>query len=743
MAVDFQLSYTGAEINRRLGLVQELNAKIAAMPEYVQSVNGILPDESGNVTVTVTAQQPEFVIKDTLEEALQWLAENGDTSKVYVLPDGYMYSYMTKTLEREIPNCTNLFKVSEAKDGYRISSNGSLKEQSGTNSVVSNFIKVEPNTEYALRACPGFGMIGEYSDLPTNEQIAVVPDTAVKNYDPDNKIWEPPRSGVRLSYITTSATTKYIRLTIYRNNTVFIYPDEYYITLNEPVDFGSKVVTQTVTEWMNTGQSFVSTDYGDRILAIEEDVLDHETRLSILEKGKVNDIPTYWQAHLDERVSAIREIMSTVGKNKSAFYFYSDAHWNSNAGKSPVLLKHLYKYTPINKINYGGDIVATESYDFSDMAYLFDNWRSAIRDLPNHHSVAGNHDDRNEQGYDHGFSKQYVYSFLLAPEETNDRVDGAELYYYIDDKCENTRYLYLDTACYDGYALSVEQAQFVANALKSTPDNYHIVVIAHAWYNQDYTNYPAVTVSGLTAVTSKLIELFSAYNNKATGTLTSLASSGAITYDFSNAGAKVEFCIGGHLHNDYAQVFNGIPVILCEADTIHNRNGSVAKVGTTSEQAITAVIADYINSTINLIRIGRGSSRIVNITNGEITKYYFNKLITAGYEIGRLNSAGTTTDRDDRVVTGFIQAKTGDTIYFKNIATQKSDYGCNVAHYGNNKVFKEGTSYNLGDSSGGVTWNSDGSIKSYTIGISGVEWLRFCFVNIDDTSLITVNEPIE
>jgi hypothetical protein len=74
---------------------------------------------------------------------------------------------------------------------------------------------------------------------------------------------------------------------------------------------------------------------------------------------------------------------------------------------------------------------------------------------------------------------------LLAPEECNDRVDGEGLYYYIDDKVEKTRYIYTDTACYDAYNLSVAQAQFIVDSLKSTPANWHIIIIGHAWYSQN------------------------------------------------------------------------------------------------------------------------------------------------------------------------------------------------------------------------------------------------------------------
>lgn len=581
--------------------------------EYVKSVNGTLPDETGNVTVTVTAQQPEFVVKDTVAEALEWLSENGDKSKVYVLPDGYIYKYMTREITYDKPNCNNLFDLENTQVGYRFSSASLFKVLDGRS--ITNIIPVTPGESYVVRAygCGGIAFLAEFSDIPTFT-VDQVPTNFISKVDGlNNKQWENPGGLTHRFDHTVSSTTKYIALDVHSSDTTAL--SNTVITLNEPIVLGTTPVTEEVTEWTNTMQSYNSTDYEDRIIALEEDSTEYDSRLKALETD-TSYMPSYWQTHLDEKVPLIRSAMVSAGKNKSAFLFYSDSHWNGNTGNSPMLLKYLYKYTPINKVNFGGDIVSTESDNFSDMAYLYDSWRSAIRDLPNHHSVAGNHDDRNESGYDHGFSKEYVYSFLLAPEETNDRIDGAELYYYIDDKCENTRYLYLDTACYDAYILSVEQAQFIVDVLKSTPDNYHIVVIGHAWFNQNYDNYPEVTADGLTTTTTKLLELFGAYNNRTSGTLSPLgnaSNNGSVSYDFTSAGGKVEFCIGGHLHNDYSERFNGIPVILCEADTMHNRNGSVSTKGTISEQCITAVIADYNNSKINLIRIGRGSDREINL----------------------------------------------------------------------------------------------------------------------------------
>ena len=318
-------------------------------------------------------------------------------------------------------------------------------------------------------------------------------------------------------------------------------------------------------------------------------------------------IPDYWKEHLDSKVAQIREAMLTAGINKSAFFFYSDSHWSnentSTAKMAPTLLKYLCKNTPINKTNFGGDIVKAEGADSDTMAYLWE-WRNLLYGLPNHHSVVGNHDDGNATN--NLFSENYVYGYLFAPEETCDIVRGEEgMYYYIDNPEEKTRYLYLDTA-YQG--VTDAQQAFVKAALLSTPENWHIVAIAHLWYYNDYTTYPPV-LNGFDTNAKKLLDMFDSYN----------ARSG----EYADCGAWVEFCIGGHYHLDHVEhTDGGIPVIIVEADALHDRSGTMPSAGTTDEAAVSAVILDYAAQQIKVIRIGRGADFTVVVGSGEVVTYY-------------------------------------------------------------------------------------------------------------------------
>ena len=397
-------------------------------------------------------------------------------------------------------------------------------------------------------------------------------------------------------------------------------------------------------------------------------------------------IPSYWLTHLQTKADKIREVMEAAGRNKSAFLFYTDAHWDYGAKKAPMLLKYLYNNTPINKTVFGGDIVNSEGTDRDVMKYLWE-WRKQVRELPNHHSVVGNHDDG--AATNNLFSTDYIYSFLLAAEETPNIVQGGDgdMYYYIDEPCEKTRYLYLDTA-YIG--INISQTTFIKEALKTAPDNWHIVAISHIWYEPDYDQYNVrpIPIKSYGIGVEGIVNLFDNYN--------------ARHGEFSSCTAKVEFCIGGHCHRDYTgRTTGGIPIILCETDSHHNRSGLTDTVGTTTESSVNAIIANYSTEKINVIRIGRGENFEVSLHASVTPPASYTNLISTsidtsgnvynnlGYKAGTYinNSDGVTeVDEPSYWCTGLIPITKGDVVRIKYVFN-KSTYNDPNNHYYSNLCF--------------------------------------------------------
>ena len=431
---------------------------------------------------------------------------------------------------------------------------------------------------------------------------------------------------------------------------------------------------------------------------------------------------------------------------------------------SPKLLDYLAKNTAIHKVNFGGDF--GNDYEYPDTGKTADDWlavmrrfKDAVRDLPNHHSVIGNHDANGSNGkvpYLNGQPK-HLYGFAMAQEETANMVRGGDFCYYIDDPSEKTRYLYLNTSfCWDqeGYG-EYGQGQFVADALAGTESGWHIVAISHIWFR--YASSSTPTVGSVPNYCQKLLTLFEQYNGRKSGSLE--IGQETVSYDFAGKGGKVEFCIGGHTHVDFDFTSDGgIPVILTRTDSYHWRDGSVnlnTDPGTTAEASVSAIIADYDSQKVSVVRIGKGSSRTVTLNGevdpdvggGEVTSYT-NVLKTVGYTKNtRLSASGGFAEKTQEGVdiTGFIPIQFGDVLRFRNITIPQTS----VSGY-DNEIYIFDSDKN-GTASGDITeligtgiWAAvweNGCLVQLTYG-AAVGYCRINATHIDNASVITVNEEI-
>lgn len=523
-------------------------------------------------------------------------------------------------------------------------------------------------------------------------------------------------------------------------------------------DGGSNVVTfsdgKTVT--VKNGSKGSKGDKGDTGATGPAYTLTSADKAEMVEDvlEAMDGVPSYWQTALDNGVEAINTALCEAGRNKSAFLFYSDAHWNYGSQMSPTLLKYLHKHTGMAKTFFGGDIVNDEASDYDTMEYLWE-WRKQLKDLPNHHSVVGNHDDGNATN--NLFSEQYVYGYLLAAEETPGMMMGDGLYYYVDSPAEKTRYLCLDTA-YKG--VTTAEQEFVKAALLSTPENWHIVAIAHLWYHNDYTTYPPV-LNGFDTNAKILLDMFDNFNTR----------QGA----FAECTAWVEFCIGGHYHLDHVEhTSGGIPVIIVEADTLHDRSGTMPKAGTTDESAISAVIADYNTKTVKVIRVGRGADyeTTINVKTVSYTNVIPLSIDSTGAifnggkgwaDKGRIGSGKLDSyiGGGDYYITGHIEIDPtiDNTIRMKNI-TFKSDTTIDkigIAFY--DASF---TRVLMDTNKSGSNWLSPSTIANITDDVldgtnivqftlenglhlnnTAIKYFAICAEYIGDDSIITINEPID
>lgn len=504
--------------------------------------------------------------------------------------------------------------------------------------------------------------------------------------------------------------------------------------------------TVTSVERRTHDQSLKIDDLTSAVGDCEDRITNLETDVTALknDRGELT-IPDYWLPALEEGAEAINTALCAAGGNKSAFLFYSDTHWNYGSQMSPTLLKYLYRHTGMTKTFFGGDIVNDEATDYDTMEYLWD-WRNQLKDLPNHHSAVGNHDDGNATN--NLFSEQYVYGYLLAAEETPDIVRGDGMYYYIDSPAEKTRYIFLDTA-YQG--VDTAQTEFVSQALLSAPDGWHIVAISHIWHDTDWSDSSNPVVGELNSGASAILSMFDAYNSR--------------TGEYAGCGGWVEFCVGGHTHWDHDSASTtGIPIILVETDSKHTRSGLSYTSGTTTEASVNGIIADYDHHKIHVIRIGRGASREVGITN-DVVSYtnvlplatendgvtVYNADDTPGYKADTRwsNSSVAETAESGVYLTGFIPVSAGAIVRFRNITLPNSTGNDGVIYTWSKSSGITGAYVSAMNGPNMTTywnavWGDDGNLEQITFPSSSIiAYIRIQCGGIDGTSIITVNEPIE
>jgi hypothetical protein len=127
---------------------------------------------------------------------------------------------------------------------------------------------------------------------------------------------------------------------------------------------------------------------------------------------------------------------------------------------------------------------------------------------------------------------------------------------------------------------------------------------------------------------------------------------------------------------------------------------------------------------------------------------YTNVLDTVGYTANkRFGSDGTERDNEGTSVTGFIPCKCGDYLYLKNITMQPGSsysYGCYMVFCDANKAKLFVSAITTSDS--GI-YKADSNNNIYRLWVDtyreGTAYVRLAVSAIDDTSIITVNEPIE
>jgi hypothetical protein len=218
-------------------------------------------------------------------ESADWLTGNGDTTKVYVLPDGYIWAYFYK--EGSGPAYTNRLPLATDADrktilngvgyvdGYRINSSGEAKALSGCQA--SGYIPVVKGDIIRIKYLEPSKATTNYTHVVPfyNSSNAQVVSTSIAISNGAFALSGSPTGvvvaevdGAKLITITTSqlagdlsACNAFRFMGTNMANVI--------VTVNEEITEGGATGGYG---WYSTGHAFVPADYEDRIIALEKKV---------------------------------------------------------------------------------------------------------------------------------------------------------------------------------------------------------------------------------------------------------------------------------------------------------------------------------------------------------------------------------------------------------------------------------------------------------------------------------------
>ena len=194
------------------------------------------------------------------------IEECTDTSKLYVLPDGFIYAYMTVTEESSGATYTNVLPTAIGTDGkpfgggkgymtgYRFNSSLTLKESSGN--CCTGLIKCKANDVIRVKNIKLSqslnGYVHFWTSSFTNATVAYYEGTAS-----DGTVIGS--DGIMQFTIKNSSAIAYFSIS---TGTI---DDTTIITINQEIKEGT--TTTTTTKWVNTGHAFVPNENYDEIVA--------------------------------------------------------------------------------------------------------------------------------------------------------------------------------------------------------------------------------------------------------------------------------------------------------------------------------------------------------------------------------------------------------------------------------------------------------------------------------------------
>jgi len=545
-----------------------------------------ITDPSANDGYTLFAKKSDLSVYATKTELaalaqsespvfVQQVSDCVDTTKLYVLPDGYIYAY--GTVSQEVPDYTNLVPTSTTNQGAVYNSTG-YKDGAYVSGVSDGTRADHTATGYISYPVPSTG-------LP--------PTIYVKG-----AAWNSSDSYTRLSFFTSaygflssvsiSGTSgfggkftldvlgeNYFKLTpVASGNTSALYAasnDIGFIRMSfEGSGSGLIIATspivnrsETVGAWINTGVSFVQSDNENRIIALENGRTSSDARITAIENtisaAAEPETPSYVAA---EARRTSKTVLSHQNADTVTFVAVTDAHYSDNSADIVNAVTHAGQgIREIGKrihLDFGAVLgdngwqAQTDSLDDGIDQIMKTNrlLNEGLRDIPNLR-VPGNHCSQIGSYYtNHDYHRNSDLYPLYGAYNTGAAFDANNrrrgyCYRDFDDRklrviCLNTSDLEVQTPdVLENHEISAAQLRWLISALdvstKTNPTAWQILILGHAPLDWCEKTIPAVVI-------------LNAYQTGASGSVTKGGET--VTFDFTgSARGSIIAQIHGHTHD--------------------------------------------------------------------------------------------------------------------------------------------------------------------------------------------------
>ena len=523
-----------------------------------------------------------------------------DQSKVYVLPDGMIYGYMTKTVTTEPaelydPAAATLNVRHSGTPGSIVTGNGYVMtdyipvDMTGTDPVL---LKVTcDGFNASATSNPRFQKVGYYNSEKVCIGSAYVNTEATAGkgvkYEANGN-----DTAIHVGYSNSGSKESYydqidcVRIEVLGINSPATDADRSLITSITDPNAGG---TTTETGWMSTGHAFVPADYEDRIVVLEDQVAK-------IQRGNSTGIivPDFWASAIAACISKIKALQA--GKHCITFPFFSDNHTRN--GYSGMLIAKIMDACHIPFCFYGGDSIDSGYIAGEDVMIAQDAaFDAAMAYIPDGGfcRAVGNHDGfwKVSDSESHTYTRDQVYELFLREEATAQNKHFGEdgTYYYVEDFASKVRFVVMNTN--GGSVDETQMAWLQDTALKFSESGWAVVIISHQPVSDHYHS--------------------------------NISNAAAVREAVANSGVEIIGWFSGHIHRD--RIYTGAAVNTTddtEGDamgftqvTITSDHTGIAYDDSTMHEvadddqshAIDFVTINRSTRTVNLTRLGIGGDR--------------------------------------------------------------------------------------------------------------------------------------